>query len=71
MSRKGRAAAPGFQLHLENCLGRVAALSRHKAAPTGITQATKSMYPTLTDRVGSGGFCEVHHADRVAEAASE
>ncbi len=35
MSRKGRVAAPGFQRSCKDRWGRVAALSRHKAAPTG------------------------------------
>ncbi|PYC20109.1 hypothetical protein DMX06_14645 [Pseudomonas mosselii] len=35
MSRKGCEAAPGFQLRRQYCRGRCAALSRHKAAPTG------------------------------------
>ncbi|PYB97630.1 hypothetical protein DMX12_18165 [Pseudomonas sp. MB-090624] len=39
VSRKGRAAAPGFQQRFINCWGRFAALSRHKAAPTGARQA--------------------------------
>ncbi|PYB95898.1 hypothetical protein DMX12_20900 [Pseudomonas sp. MB-090624] len=34
VSRKGCAAAPGFQLRVKDCRGRCAALSRHKAAPT-------------------------------------
>ncbi|AXQ49642.1 MAG TPA: hypothetical protein DGQ94_19255 [Pseudomonas sp.] len=34
MSRKGRGAAPGFQLVCRNCWDRFALLSRHKAAPT-------------------------------------
>ncbi|QCI15244.1 hypothetical protein E6B08_29510 [Pseudomonas putida] len=34
VSRKGCAAAPGFQRRCTNCWGRFAALSRHKAAPT-------------------------------------
>ncbi|PJI71433.1 hypothetical protein CXG50_20610 [Pseudomonas plecoglossicida] len=35
VSRKGCAAAPDLQLRREDCRGRFAALSRHKAAPTG------------------------------------
>ena len=35
MSRKGRRAAPGIKHQCTNCWGRFAALSRHKAAPTG------------------------------------
>ncbi|TXI05078.1 MAG: hypothetical protein E6Q70_11525 [Pseudomonas monteilii] len=38
MSRKGCAAAPGFPRRCINCRGCCAALSRHKAAPTGIAQ---------------------------------
>ncbi|NWL06146.1 hypothetical protein DM807_09610 [Pseudomonas hunanensis] len=34
MSRKGCKAAPEFQRWCTSCWGRVAALSRHKAAPT-------------------------------------
>ncbi|MRT59886.1 hypothetical protein FYM84_04260 [Pseudomonas sp. CAH-1] len=34
VSRKGPEAAPAFSA-LMNCWGRFAALSRHKAAPTG------------------------------------
>ncbi|PLU86795.1 hypothetical protein CXG45_02505 [Pseudomonas plecoglossicida] len=39
MSRKGCAAAPGFQRRCTNCRGCFAALSRHKAAPTGSASA--------------------------------
>ncbi|PYC26178.1 hypothetical protein DMX06_05780 [Pseudomonas mosselii] len=35
MSRKGCAAAPGFQRSRKDRRGRFAALSRRKAAPTG------------------------------------
>ncbi len=39
MSRKGREAAPHFQLRRDYRRGRFAALSRHKAAPTGTAPA--------------------------------
>ncbi len=35
VSRKGRRAAPGFKHRGKKCGGCFAALSRHKAAPTG------------------------------------
>ncbi|RFQ04200.1 hypothetical protein D0O09_07385 [Pseudomonas putida] len=35
VSRKCCKAAPGLQRRCINCRGRFAALSRHKAAPTG------------------------------------
>ncbi|PYC11241.1 hypothetical protein DMX06_25695 [Pseudomonas mosselii] len=42
VSRKGCAAAPGFQCCCKERRGRFAALSRHKAAPTEITPVEKS-----------------------------
>ncbi|UPK88650.1 hypothetical protein E5221_28450 [Pseudomonas sp. A2] len=41
VSRKGCEAAPGFSRRCTNCWGCFAALSRHKAAPTG----TASTWP--------------------------
>ncbi|PJX10427.1 hypothetical protein CQW32_10665 [Pseudomonas putida] len=42
VSRKGRKAAPEFQLLSLYCRGCFAALSRHKAAPTGIAPAFRN-----------------------------
>ncbi|AVD91721.1 hypothetical protein C4Q27_04470 [Pseudomonas sp. SWI36] len=46
-SRKGRVADPGHQRPRRNCWGRFAALSRHKAAPTGSVQAAEN--PQICD----------------------
>ncbi|WP_144174860.1 phosphatase PAP2/dual specificity phosphatase family protein [Pseudomonas sp. Kh13] len=52
VSRKGCEAAPGFQLRSRYCWVRFAALSRHKAAPTGYASAGQAAhgyacFPTL------------------------
>ncbi|PYB95902.1 hypothetical protein DMX12_20930 [Pseudomonas sp. MB-090624] len=47
VSRKGRAAAPAiFDAKLKSW-GRCAALSRHKAAPTGQRQLSTAVMPAL------------------------